>query len=171
MQARFYNMIRDDRHIFKVKESDQTNTEPVDIQMLSDKNNVTRPIIRVQTGRLGRSTNYVYLSELKRFYYIRSWTMDNGYSTMELEIDVLMTYRKELVNATVIVARCDNWWNNATGNWQFPHAPYGNYYLHDDRMKFNSYENVRTLEFSNGFNKTVQSFFLAIAGDVDNSNN
>ena len=64
MQARFYNMIRDDRHIFKVKESDQTNTEPVDIQMLSDKNNVTRPIIRVQTGRLGRSTNYVYLSEV-----------------------------------------------------------------------------------------------------------
>ena len=170
MQAKFYNMIRDDRHVFKLKASDQTNTDAVDVQMLSDANNVTRPIIRVQTGRLGRSTNYVWLSELKRFYYIRSWTMDNGYSTMELEIDVLMTYRKELVNSTVIVARCDNWWNNATGNWQFPHAPTGNYYLHDDKMKFNSYENVRTLEFSSGFNKDKQEFFLAIAGDVDNSN-
>ena len=169
MQAIFYNMIRDDRHIFKVKESDQTNTDPVDIQILTDRNNVTRPTIRVQTGRLGKATNYVYLSELKRFYYIRSWTMDNGYSTMELELDPLMTYRKKLVNQNLMVARCDNWWDNFKDDWHWSNAPTGNYYLHDDRMKFNSYENIRTLEFKSGFNKTTQSFFLAIAGDVDNS--
>lgn len=170
MQAKFYNMIRDDRHVFKVKASDQTNTDPVDVQMLTDSNNVTKPIIRVQTGRLGHSTNYVYLSELKRFYYIRSWTMDNGYSTMELEIDVLMTYRRELMNSNVMAARVDNWIDRASGSWHFPNAPKGNYYLTDSKMKFNSYECVRTIEFSNGFNKTTQSFFLAIAGDVDNSN-
>lgn len=170
MQARFYNMTRDDRHIFKVCETDQTNDEPVDVQMLTDNNNVTRPIIRVQTGRLGQSTNYVYLSELKRFYYIRSWTMDNGYSTMQLEIDVLMTYRKELVGSKVMVARCDNWWDREKGGWHWSNAPTGNYYISDSKMKFNAYENVRTLEFSSGFNKTTQQFFLAIAGDVDNSN-
>lgn len=170
MKAKFYNMIRDDRHVFKLKASDQTNTDPVDIEVITPAENITRPQIRVQTGRIGKSTNYVWISELKRFYYIRTWTMNNGYITMSLEVDVLMSFRRELVASEVMVARVDNWIDQATGTWHWPSAPKGNYYLHDDKMKFNSYRNVRTLEFKDGFNKTTQSFFLAIAGDVNNSN-
>lgn len=170
MKAKFYNCIRDERHVFKLKASDQTNTEEVHIEVLTPADNVTRPKIRVQTGRLGKSTNYVWISELKRFYYVRSWNMDNGYITMELEVDVLMSYRRELMSTNVMTARVDNWIDRETGQWHWPNAPKGNYYLHDDKMKFNSYKNVRTISFKDGFNKSVQSFFLAIAGDVANSN-
>ena len=109
MTAKFYNMIRDDRHVFKLKASDQTNTDPVDIEVITPAENITRPQIRVQTGRIGKSTNYVWISELKRFYYIRTWTMNNGYITMSLEVDVLMSFRRELVASTVMAARVDNW--------------------------------------------------------------
>lgn len=170
MEAKFYNCVRDDRHVFKIKASDQTNTEPVYIEVLTPAENVTRPKIKVQTGRLGKATNYCWISELKRFYYVRSWNMNNGYITMDLEIDVLMSYRYELMNSHVMAARVDNWIDRSTGKWHWPSAPKGNYYLHDDKMKFNAYENVRTKVFDNGFNKTTQSFFLAIAGDVNNSN-
>lgn len=170
MIAKFYNCIRDERHVFKLKASDQTNTEEVHIEVITPSENVIRPKIKVQTGRIGKSTNYVWISELKRFYYIRNWEMNNGYITMDLEVDVLMSYRYELMNSHVMVARCDNWVDRETGEWHWKYAPKGNYYLHDDKMKFNSYENVRTIEFENGFNKTTQSFFLAIAGDVNNSN-
>lgn len=171
MKAKFYNMIRDDRHVFKLKASDQTNTDPVDIEVLTE-NNILTPTIRVATGRIGRSTNYVWISELKRFYYIRSWVMANGFINMELEIDVLMTYRRELMDTVVMVKRCDNYMTkNDQGNyvWKFPRSAKPNYYIRDEKMKFNAYNNVRVKNFSRGFSKNTQAFFLAIAGDVDNS--
>lgn len=169
MLAKFYNCIRDERHVFKLKASDQTNTEPVYIEVLTPAENVVRPRIKVQTGRLGKATNYVWISELKRFYYIRNWEMNNGYITMDLEVDVLMSYRRELMNSEIMAARVDNYIDRSTGSWHWPRAPKPNYYIRDERLKFNSYENVRTKVFDGGFNKNTQSFFLAIAGDVNNT--
>lgn len=169
MIAKFYNCIRDERYVQKICAEDQTNDDPVNVEMLTDANNVTHPIIRLSTGKIGKSTNYVWLKDLKRFYYIRNWTMDNGYITLNLEVDVLMSFKKELLNSTVMVKRCENYVKRG-GGWQFPNSAKPNYYLDDPEMKFNAYKNVRTIEFPSGFNKNVQSFFLAIAGDVDNSN-
>lgn len=170
MQAKFYNCTRDERYVQKIKESDQTNTEPVEVEMLTEANNVTHPIIRLSTGRIGKSTNYVWLKDLKRYYYIRNWNMDNGYITLNLEVDVLETYRKELLDSAVMVKRCENYVRR-DGTWVFPNSIKPNYYLDDPELHFNAYKNVRTIEFPSGFNKNTQQFFLAIAGDVDNSNN
>ena len=172
MRAKFYNCTRDERYVYKVKASDQTNTEEVDIEITSPAENVVRPRIKVQSGRIGRATNYVWISELKRFYYIRNWEMNNGYITMDLEVDVLMSYRTELMASKVMIKRVENYMEkNSQGSyvWHFPHSAKPNYYIKDDRMKFNSYDNVRVINFPSGFNKSAQSFFLAIAGDVDNS--
>lgn len=173
MQAKFYNCTRDERYVYKLKESDQTNTESVSVEMLTPANNVTHPQIRLQSGRIGRSTNYVWLEDLKRFYYIRSWNMENGYITCDLEVDVLMTYRTELASSNVMIKRVENYMvKNSQGQWvwKFPRSAKPNYYLPDSEMKFNAYTNVRVKNFPSGFNKTAQSFFLAIAGDVNNSN-
>ena len=171
MKAKFYNCVRDERYVFKIKASDQTNTEEVDIEITSPAENVVRPRIKVQSGRIGKATNYVWISELKRFYYVRNWEMNNGYITMNLEVDVLMSYRKELVDSKAMIKRTDNWIDKDTGTWHWPKATKPNFFLPDERMKFNAYDNIRTLEFKSGFSKNTQSFFLAIAGDVDNSNN
>lgn len=147
MVAKFYNCIRDDRYVFKIKSSDQTNTEPVNVEILTPANNVTRPTIRVQSGRLGKSTNYCWLKDLKRFYYIRSWSMENGYIKLELEVDVLMTYRHELMKQNVMVKRNEFKYNT---------------YLPDDRMKINAPTRVKTDYFDQGFDSDKQIFYLAI---------
>ena len=147
MVAKFYNCTRDERYVQKLKSSDQTNTEPVNVEILTDQNNVVRPTIRVQTGRLGRATNYVWLRDFKRFYYIRSWTADNGYITMNLEVDVLMSFKKELMSSDVMIKR--NEFNN-------------NNYLIDDNLQISTPTRVKIKEFPKGFDKSKQIFYLAV---------
>ena len=148
MLAKFYNCQRDERYVFKIQASDQTNTEPVDIQMLTDNNNVTRPIIRVQTGRLGKKTNYVWLADLERFYFIRSWSMENGYINMHLEVDVLQTYGHQLMDSKAMVAR-NEFKKNA-------YIPDGNIKLLAPTMsKINS-------DWKTPFNDSNSFFYLAV---------
>lgn len=147
MQAKFYNCVKDERYIFKLQASDQTNTEPVEVEMLTDRNNVVNPIIRLSTGRIGRSTNYVWLKDLKRFYYIRSWTMDNGYITLNLEVDVLMSYRRELMDSHAMIKRNE-----------FSYSSY----LPDEKLKVYAPSRVKIDNFNSPFDSTKQIFYLAL---------
>ena len=147
MVAKFYNCTRDDRYVFKITSTDQTNTEPVDVEILTDRNNVVRPTIRISTGRLGKATNYVWLKDFKRFYYIRSWTADNGYVTLNLEVDVLMSFRRELMDSDVMIRRNEFKRNN---------------YLNDDNLKVYAPDRVKVIEFENGFEASKQIFYFAL---------
>lgn len=147
MQAKFYNCVKDERYIFKLQASDQTNTEPVEVEMLTDRNNVVNPIIRLSTGRIGRSTNYVWLKDLKRFYYIRSWNMDNGYITLNLEVDVLMSYRRELMDSHAMIKRNE-----------FSYSSY----LPDEKLKVYAPSRVKIDNFNSPFDSTKQIFYLAL---------
>lgn len=146
MNAKFYYCKRDERYIFKIKESDQTNTDAAYIEILQPTS-ITHPQIKVATGRLGKKTNYVYIAELERFYYIRNWTMENGYSILDCEVDVLMTYRRQLMNSGVVVKRNEFKRNN---------------YLNDEKLVVNAPTRVKTIEFPTGFDKTKQVFYLAM---------
>lgn len=172
MVAKFYNCTRDDRYMYKVRAADQTNTDPVTVEMLTADNNVIKPIIRVNTGRIGNHTNYVWLADLDRFYYIDSWTMENGYVTLHLSIDLRMSWKQGILNSETMVKRVDNYmYYDRDGNkvWKYPQGAKPNYYIRDEQMKFNSFNNVRVVEFGKGFNDEAQEFFLAIAGDVENA--
>lgn len=149
MLAKFYDCKRDERYVYKLTASDQTNTENVDVQILTPENDVVHPVIRLQTGRLGNHTNYVWLSDLERFYYIRNWTMDNGYVTCNLEVDVLMTYRHDLINSNtkVMVKRNEFKYNT---------------YLPDETLKVNAPTRVKTDYFDKGFDSSKQVFYLAL---------
>ena len=147
MLAKFYNCIRDERYVFKLKASDQTNTEDVYIEVLTPSENVTHPKIKVATGRLGKATNYVWISELKRFYYIRNWEMNNGYITMDLEVDVLMSYRKELMNSHAMIKRNE-----------FSYSSY----LPDEKLKIYAPSRVKVDKFKSPFDAKKQIFYLAL---------
>ena len=147
MQAKFYNCVKDERYIFKLQASDQTNTDPVNIEVLTPSENVTHPKIRVATGRLGKATNYVWISELKRFYYIRNWEMNNGCITMDLEIDVLMSYRRELMDSHAMIKRNE-----------FSYSSY----LPDEKLKVYAPSRVKINNFKSPFDSTKQIFYLAL---------
>lgn len=147
MKAKFYNCTRDERYVFKLQASDQTNTEDIYIEVLTPSENVISPKIRVQTGRIGKATNYVWISELKRFYYIRDWEMNNGYITMNLQIDVLMSYSKELMSSHCMIKRNE-----------FSYSSY----LPDDKLKIYAPSRVKIDKFKSPFSKDKQIFYLAL---------
>lgn len=62
-----------------------------------DYSDITNPILILQTYKTG---NYCYIPDLKRYYYIdRIELMKGGFYRLYLEIDVLMSYKEEIINA------------------------------------------------------------------------
>ena len=62
-----------------------------------DDSDITNPILILQTYKTG---NYCYIPDLNRYYYIdRIELMKGGYYKLYLEIDVLMSYKDEIINA------------------------------------------------------------------------
>lgn len=57
---------------------------------------ITNPILILQTYKTG---NYCYIPDLKRYYYINNIElMNGGFYKLYLEIDVLMSYKNDLIN-------------------------------------------------------------------------
>ena len=73
---------------------------------------VTHPTIMV--GGFKKVTdfsdyNYCYISQFNRYYYINDIVASkNGYVTMYLECDVLMSFKSDILNSTQLVTRQKN---------------------------------------------------------------
>ena len=62
-----------------------------------DDSDITNPILILKSYKSG---NYCYIPELKRYYYIdKIDLMNGGVYKLYLEIDVLMSYKDEIMNA------------------------------------------------------------------------
>ena len=77
------------------------NKEIEEIQEISfdfkDDSDVTNPILILQSYKQG---NYCYIPDLNRYYYIdKIDLMNGGFYKLYLEIDVLMSYKYEIINA------------------------------------------------------------------------
>ena len=84
MHAKFYHCTVDERYVYKLLASDQTNSDQAYVEVL-EPTDIIRPRLRISTGRLGQYTNYLWIQELDRFYYIRNITMENGYTVIQCE--------------------------------------------------------------------------------------
>ena len=164
MLAKFYDCERDEKYVFKLSAAEELNHTPIDIEILMPGNNVVKPTLRLQTGRISNKPNFVYLYDLKRFYYITSWDMENGFITAKLECDVLMSWRHPLMGSEVLVQR-----NEIKRNT----------YLVDEELKTYAPTRVKTIRFENGFPENDPQFYLAItsaegasgSGDVPTGGN
>ena len=62
-----------------------------------DDSDITNPILILQSYKSG---NYCYIPDLKRYYFIdKIELMNGGFYKLYLEIDVLMSYKDEIINA------------------------------------------------------------------------
>lgn len=62
-----------------------------------DDSDITNPILILQSYKSG---NYCYIPDLNRYYYIdKIELMNGGFYKLYLEIDVLMSYKNEIINA------------------------------------------------------------------------
>ena len=133
MQGKFYNNKSDARYLNKSIDLKYNN---IPLEILTPAS-VVRPVLKVSSGLIGQSVNYVYVDELERYYYIRNWTMENGYVTLECEVDVLMSFKNAIKQQNVIVSRQQKKYNlymtdpkqkfyntNATVVKEFPKKPF-----------------------------------------------
>ena len=133
MRGKFYNNKSDARYLNK---SIDLKYDNIPIEVLTPAS-VIRPVLKVSSGLIGQSVNYVYVDELERYYYIRNWTMENGYVTLECEVDVLMSFKNSIKQQNVIVSRQQKKYNlymtdqkqkfyntNATVVKEFPKKPF-----------------------------------------------
>lgn len=156
MRAKFYINKSDSRYLNKNIELKYDN---IPLEILTPSS-VIRPSLKVSSGLIGQSVNYVYVSELERYYYIRNWTMENGYVILECEVDVLMSYKNEILGKNCIAKRSENRYN---------------LYLPDDKFKMYNYPKVQTLTFtptsSLQFDMNVSQFVLVTIGSGGSGGN
>lgn len=148
MQGKFYNNKSDARYLNKTIDLKYNN---IPIEVLTPAS-VVRPVLKVSSGLIGQNVNYVYVDDLERYYYIRNWTMENGYVTLECEVDVLMSFKNAIKQQNVIVARQENKFNM---------------YLEDSKYNILSSNSVRTVQFPSGF--TGLSLVMGVVGKNSSS--
>ena len=144
MNSTFYENLSDERYLNKKITAKYTD---IPIEMLNPSN-VVRPNLKVSSGLIGQSVNYLYIDELERYYYIRNWTMENGYIRLECEVDVLMSFKNDTKKQNTIVARNEKLYNM---------------YLEDNKIKIQNRTAIRTVRFPTGF--TSRNLILGVVGN------
>lgn len=109
---------------------------------------VVNPEIIINTTTDLSNVNYMKIDD--RYYYATVHKLPGGgrYRIVG-HSDVLMTFKDQIRNQVGIIARNQNSYNR---------------FLNDDRVKLNSYEQIRTLEFPNGFSKAMNYYLITIGG-------
>ena len=66
--------------------------------------------------------NYAYIKEFERYYFITEWTFDGGIWTAQMSVDVLATYRDEILAMNAYVLRSSSYHNPKVIDTIFPAA-------------------------------------------------
>lgn len=151
MIARLYNNISDDRYLTKTiyQQGGDVNIEII------DDTTIIKPTIKLRDREMYMRSNYIYIPDLRRYYFIRSIQLSQGYAYLSCEVDVLMTWKDAIKNTDAIVSRQQK-------------KEHYNLYQIDNKMKLLNFPSLRCIEFSNGFEANKQEFILGVVGDTGN---
>lgn len=113
-----------------------------------DDTNVLNPTILLEFSEQIKNVNYIYLSDKNRYYFITNKKMTNGGKiALELEVDVLTSFKSEIRNIEATITRNENKKNG---------------YLVDNQYKVYAYEQVVCKSFPRGL--TNDSIILMTVG-------
>lgn len=118
--------------------------------VLKDATSILRPVIKIRTSEVITTYNYMYISEFDRYYFIDDIvSVNNGLWEISAHVDVLETYKSDILSNTAVLRRQQNKYNT---------------YLNDPEWKVYANENVVAYKFSaTPFSKQLK-FILAVAG-------
>ena len=146
MTIKLYNNLSDkivvDKNITQLG-TDLTGT-------LRENCSVIDPVIKVE-GIVGSNlpaTNYAYISEFARYYYITNIVCVGNLFELHMHVDVLMSYRGDIRSNNAVVSRQEKEYN---------------LYLQDGVFKEQANPHYEIKKFPSGF--TSFNFILAISGD------
>lgn len=117
---------------------------------LKDETSVINPIILIEANNLTQY-NYCYIPLFKRYYFIKDITVvRNNLFRLFLDIDVLMSYKDEILNLDCIVNKQEN---NSTP------------YINDNSRIYENRNFTSIINFRNGFDDDG-NFILITAGGI-----
>ena len=130
---------------------DKTQTNEIVLNgTLKDETSVINPIILIEANNLTQY-NYCYIPLFKRYYFIKDITVvRNNLFRLFLDIDVLMSYKDEILNLDCIVNKQEN---NSTP------------YINDNSRIYENRNFTSIINFRNGFDDDG-NFILMTAGGV-----
>lgn len=117
---------------------------------LKDETSVINPIILIEANNLTQY-NYCYIPLFKRYYFIKDITVvRNNLFRLFLDIDVLMSYKDEILNLDCIVNKQEN---NSTP------------YINDNSRIYENRNFTSIINYRNGFDDDG-NFILITAGGI-----
>lgn len=142
--AQLYLNMSDERVVDKVI----TAKINYDVFEYKDDTDIIRPSIILANDSRIFECNYVYLSDFRRYYYIRNITVSQQRLRLDLECDPLYTYRAYIRECTGVLNRQENVWSG---------------YLQDAEGIENQYEYTQLKGFTTPFTKSLH-LLLTVAG-------
>lgn len=150
MQGKLYVNTSDDRYVNK----SISNIGEYTIVFKSDEDSI-RPTLKISDSNIPETANYVYLSELNRYYYIRKKRYSKQCIYLECELDPLMSFRSQMGSMEAIISRNERLYN---------------LYLNDDKMEMLNYPYYQTLNMKcvegTPFRMGTNQILLALVGAV-----
>lgn len=151
MQGTLYVNSSDERYVNK----SLSNIGEYTIVFKSDENSI-RPTLKISDSNIPETANYVYLSELNRYFYIRNKRYSKQCIYLECELDPLMSFRSQLGSMEAIISRNERLYN---------------LYLSDEKMEIYNYPYYQTLNMTcvegTPFNMARNEICLALVGAVE----
>lgn len=142
--AQLYLNMSDERVVDKVI----TAKINYDVFEYKDDTDIIKPSIILANDSRIFECNYVYLSDFRRYYYIRNITVSQQRLRLDLECDPLYTYRAYIRECTGVLNRQENVWSG---------------YLQDAEGFENQYEYTQLKGFTTPFTKSLH-LLLTVAG-------
>ena len=105
MTAILYNNKSDSREINK----NLTELSTINITLYLDTN-VINPVFKLKN--FINNANYMYVPDLHRYYYINNYTISNQCVYLHCSVDVLTTYKTEILNSECLISRSENDYND-----------------------------------------------------------
>lgn len=113
---------------------------------------ITNPVFLLSLPNLP-TFNYVTVEQFERSYFVQEIiSVNNNIWEVRCAVDVLQSFKEEILNNTAIIKRQENDWN-----------------LFYNDSSFRCYQNPHIVlkEFPNGFTPDSSSYILAVAGGVE----
>lgn len=151
MRATLYKNHSDERYLVKDLSSIGTYNNLV----FKDDEDLVTPTFKVTDSSFSEECNYIYVQDLKRYYYVRSRRYSRQCLFLECQVDVLMSFRNEIHDMTGIISRNERLYN---------------LYLNDDKMEMLNYPYYQTLNMKcvegTPFSMGTNQILLALVGAV-----
>lgn len=152
MDLYLYKNLLDKRYLYK--DVGLTQLGRVSAELKNDTSYIN-PTFIVSYSPLWKWCNYIYSSDLERYYYVTDVEASQNRLMIKCHVDVLMSYKEAIKEKMILVKRS---------------STKGNYYLDDEKFKAYAMPNKRVLPFGKpsirGFydSTTNSQFLLGIVG-------